>query len=43
MCTPEEMSHPEPIVRPPDPSITVNAPIHVPSPMAGSPISQHCS
>src|ERR671919_969801 len=37
------MSHPEPMRRPPDPSRCVNAPIHVPSPISGSPTIHACS
>src|SRR6476661_2272944 len=36
------MSQPRPTVRPPDPSITVKAPIQVPSPISGSPITHAC-
>src|SRR5690349_2674797 len=37
------MSQPRPMVSPPEASITVKAPIHVPSPTTGSPTTQACS
>src|SRR4249920_2185099 len=37
------MSHPAPMRRPPDPSRCVKGPIHVPSPMSGSPTIHACS
>src|SRR3972149_2203525 len=40
MCTPVLTSQPSPIVRPPDPSMTVNAPIQVPGPIFGLPTIQ---
>ena len=43
MWAPDEMSHPLPIVRPPDPSMTVKAPIHVPPHWTGSPMTHACS
>ena len=43
MCTPELMSHPLPMVRPPEPSMTVKAPIQVPSPTVGVATTQACA